>query len=52
MDDLRDIKTPSLLEPRIIIKKKNKKEPKDKKKVKYLDQLYTKQFIRRYFDEK
>ena len=22
------------------------------KKVKYLDQLYTKQFIRRYFDEK
>ena len=55
-----DIKTPSLSEPNIKqpIKenkenKGNKKRKKQlEKKVKYLDQLYSKEFINKYFNEK
>ena len=51
MDNLSDVKTPSLTEPKIS-KHKISDDKKDIKKVKYLDQLYTKQFIRKYFNEK
>ena len=40
MDNLSDVKTPSLTEPKII-KYKKSDDKKTKKKVKYLDQLYT-----------
>lgn len=53
MDNLSDVKTPSLTEPKISKHKhKISDDKKDIKKVKYLDQLYTKQFIRKYFNEK
>ena len=51
MDNLNNVKTPSLTEPKIS-KHKQAADKKDIKKVKYLDQLYTKQFISKYFNEK
>ena len=52
-----DIKTPSLPEPKFdrisnLENKSDKKSPEKEKKVKYLDQLYTKIFINKYFNEK
>jgi len=52
-----DIPTPSLPQPKIKKKGDNKltKSPqkvKDKKKVKYLDQYYSKKFLDKYFNDK
>ena len=51
MDNLSDVKTPALTEPKIR-KYKKSDDKKTIKKVSYLDELYSKQFIRKYFNQK